>query len=132
MAHEVLVAVWRVRQPSELSTVELLPAVSYVACVTDDHVSNGLEYAVDTRQPSLESVVLLAPSYWACVTAVQLVLNEPLTRVRNPSDESTVVLVSSYVAWFIVGEEELHVGPSVPVTRTRHPSVLSGVELLAK
>jgi hypothetical protein len=41
LVHDVLVAVWRVRQPSLLSTVELLPGVSYVADVVDVHVSYG-------------------------------------------------------------------------------------------
>ena len=63
VVHEVLVAVWRVRQPSVVADVELLPTVSYVACVVDSHVSNGVEYTLTDCQPSVASAVELLAVY---------------------------------------------------------------------
>ena len=91
--HEVLGAVCRVCQPSVEFVVVLL--VAYVACVVLSHEVNGVEYTLVARHPSVESAVELLAAYCAAVTVVQLPLSDPLTRVRKPSVESTVVFVLS-------------------------------------
>src|SRR4051794_30260669 len=94
--HVVAVPDAVVRHPSAVVLL-VLPARN-AAWVLVSHWSNGVAETLVARHPSVESVVVLLPSYWACVTAVQLPLSDPLTIVRNPSDSSTVVFVPSYKA----------------------------------